>query len=118
MGKKYYNINMPPVRSITVADDVIRFTDMEGVEKKLLASDIPKEYNTLQSVEDYLSKIFFPENQGGDKTQAVDPKDGKTYTTAKAYQVKVHVYSIKPLSISTMIADIDVVIPDNWWIPE
>lgn len=106
---------MPPIRSIQIADDVIRFTDMDGVDMKLLASDIPKEFDSPKLVEDYLNKILLPQKMGNGKSSKVDPQDGKTYTVADAYQFKIHVLSLKPLQVKTIVADADVIIPANWW---
>jgi hypothetical protein len=54
-----------------------------------------KKYNTPQLAEDAANKWF-----------------AFNFTTE---QVRVHVYSLDPLKVTCIVANIGVPIPDNWW---
>ena len=86
---------MPCIRSVTIADDVITFTDKNGT-KTLNAAQIPAQFNDTAKVENYLNNTWLPAN-------------------VTDYQMRVHVFSLNPLRYTIGTWNLGEAIPSVWW---
>ena len=86
---------MPPVRSVTITPDSVTLVTVKGT-RTLLASDIPQNQNTAAKAETWAN----------------------TWLAANVLdcQVRVHVFSLSPLSWTCGTWNLGLPIPDGWWL--
>ena len=89
---------MPPVRSITTAADRLTIVLNDGVERTILASQIPATQNTVAKVETYLNNIWRP-----------------TFLAGRCV-MEVHVFSLNPLRVNVWTSNTGLTPPANWWV--
>ena len=87
---------MPAIKSINCENNKLIVFDQDG-SYEFDAGDIPNDANTVQKLEDYLNNEWLP-------------------TVAGDYQIKVHIFSVSPLTLTAFTADIGESIPENWWV--
>jgi len=88
---------MPPVRSVRCADNLIEFTDFSGIQKTLLANNIPSGNNTVAKIETYINDVWIPANVTG-------------------YQMRAHVFSRLPLRVTVGTWNFGITILESWWL--
>jgi hypothetical protein len=72
----------------------VRWTDHRGVERVFTATNIPKNLSIAQA-----------------EAWANDWLDGQV----EGYVMRVHIFSLNPLSINVCCADVEEKIPALWW---
>jgi hypothetical protein len=86
---------MPCIRSVTISDDTITFSDKNG-SKTFNASQIPPQFNNIVLAETYINNTWIPAN-------------------VTDYQMKVHIFSMNPMRYTIGTWDLGMTIPLIWW---
>jgi hypothetical protein len=89
---------MPSIRYVSLSSTELRYINQKGIQKILLASQIPPAATDAAKVEAYINNTWIPAN--------LDPTE---FTT------QVHIFSIQPLNATIFTANVGEPIPPNWW---
>jgi len=90
------NAAMPPVRSIRIDTDALRLEDGSQGARVFPWSNLPTNPHTIYAAETAVTNWL---------RQSADGH----------YQVAVHVFSLDPLRLTVLTANVGETIPANWW---
>lgn len=87
---------MPPVRSLRIDPDALRLDDGPQGKRVFPWSNLPSNPRTADAVETVVTNWLRQSADG-------------------VYQVAVHVFSVDPLRLTVLTANLGETIPANWW---
>lgn len=91
-----FSLFAPPIRYVSITDDIFEFTDCRSVRKILNASAVPAGNVTPALAEAWVNNIWIPANITG-------------------FQMRVHVFSLSPLRVTIGTWNTGETISTNWW---
>lgn len=89
---------MPSVMSVDCDDGILKFKSEDGINQ-IDPSMLPElDLNTpIPDIENFINFVWLPP------------------LLKNNFQVRVHIFSLVPRSITIWTGDIGVSVPDNWW---
>jgi hypothetical protein len=88
---------MPPIRSMSCADDLIAFTDAQGIAREITGAQVRLAAVDVAQAEARINTVLLP-------------------AIVADYQMQVHVTSLNPLKLNLIAADAGVSLRSDWWV--